>query len=59
MKIGLLSNSFKDVYDLNKFEKSLIKRYKLKKSQEEEERKRLFGDSPIDRKRRLFEITKK
>jgi hypothetical protein len=59
MKIGLLSNSFKDVYDLNKFEKSLIKRYKLKKSQEEEERKRLFRDSPIDRKRRLFEITKK
>jgi hypothetical protein len=41
-----LSNSFKEEYDLRKFEKSIIHRYKLKKSQEEE----LNGleDFPID-----------
>ncbi len=46
MKVGLLSNSFREEYDLRKFEKSIIHRYKLKKNQEEE----LKGleDSPID-----------
>ncbi len=46
MKVGLLSNSFREEYDLRKFEKSIIHRYKLKKNQEEE----LKGleASPID-----------
>jgi hypothetical protein len=60
MKVGLLSNSFKEEYDLRKFEKSIIHRYKLKKSQEEELKR--LESSPINtsiRQEKLFETIKK
>ena len=37
MKIGLLSNSFQEVYNLNKMQKSIIERYDCIKDQQEKE----------------------
>ena len=34
-KVGLLSNSFREVYDLRRFSKKIIERYNRKKNQEE------------------------
>ena len=55
-----MSNSFKEEYDLRKFEKSIIGRYKLKKSQQEELKR--LESSPINtsiRQNKLFETIKK
>ena len=37
MKVGLLSNSFREVYMLNKFEKDIIERYNEAKNSNETE----------------------